>query len=681
MDKITRNIEKRKEIKNVFTDLFDTLLHRTVHPYEVYRIWSKMMIGELGLEIDIIILYKIRLNAIETLTGDLSCNKAEIPYDKLVTDIYNRLINAEYLKPSLNFSVFFDVFSETDYLAEISVQFINEGLISNLSYLKEKGYRIFAISDFHLPKVIIDRVLAFHGIKDIFDDVFVSCDYGKSKENGNLYPYLLKETNSIAEKTAMLGDNKKSDFLNAAKNGIFAQYLKHTKHKIRNKKNLFGTVENDFKSICKKIERNCRKSNFIFSEYIIHFYFFTERLYLECRKKGVKDLFFLAREGHYLKELFDKYQAVNSVFEDFKINTHYLKVSRHAAMQVSFKEIEVEEFAYIKKKYDKMSTRDFLDSFSINSDTAELLGKRVNIDLDAIIDDFVSSDVLESLKREPLFVEHYNKNRKEQNHAFKEYLNSFNVDFHKNGVTLVDVGWGGTMQECIHEFLGGTIAVTGYYIGLKEIYTITEKTKRFGLNFSIYPYRDFSDEILLANGQLYEQLLAAPHGSTVGYSVSENSPTIEFHEANEKKIFESYIAPIQDFMNLQFDKLCKELRPISYSQEIAQKYMTNMALRLGLLAGKKKIKFIHQISQGFYQNVGANEVGINYDPNELGFTKSKLLGQFIISPEKIFRYLVKIKPFLFRKNKFWMGWILNLSYYHIKLNRWLKERFFRKKLL
>jgi len=335
----------------------------------------------------------------------------------------------------------------------------------------------------------------------------------------------------------------------------------------------------------------------------------------------------------------------------------------------------------VKKNYDHRSTQQFLSDFNIDEADIVRIVDEIKVDKDETISNFSTSNVLKLLKENQIFKNLYETHRKGQKEAFNNYLNSFNVDFEKEGIVVVDVGWGGTMQECIHEYMQRKVAVTGYYIGLREIYNIQKKTKRFGLNFSVYPEKGYSDHILQANGQLYEQLLGAPHGSTLGYSSNKNEPTLEYHEPNEKRVFEEYIAPIQSFMDTQFEFLYKSLASVAYSESMVQEYITNLALRLGLFTNRKKLKFIQLISQGFYQNIGSNKVGLFFDPNQLTLSKSELLKQFIWSPEKTFRYLVKLKPLLYNKRLSWLGWIVRLTYYYFKFNKWLKARLFSKKLI
>jgi len=57
------------------------------------------------------------------------------------------------------------------------------------------------------------------------------------------------------------------------------------------------------------------------------FWFFIEKLYKQLLHDGVRDVFFLAREGDFLKQLFDLYQK--DLAKDPLINTHYLLSTSH----------------------------------------------------------------------------------------------------------------------------------------------------------------------------------------------------------------------------------------------------------------------------------------------------------------------------------------------------------------
>lgn len=657
------------------------MVHRNVHPNYTLRLWGKFLIRELELSIDVNELFSIRAEALSLLSKNQKLSSVEIDYDLVIMEVYQRLLNSNKIL-DVSYDSFVEVFQRADYEAEISVQFKNEAVIADLVYFKENGYVIYLISDFYLPTKVISQILEFHGISDLFEDIFVSCSLGISKENGNIYPYVLQQTSTDPKTAIMMGDNSKSDVENAERHQIDAIKLKHTFHKIRNLRNLFGNDAYNFDQACKKIEVECQKSQHPLSEYILHFYFFTERLYIRAKKTGIKNLFFLSREGFYLKRLFDAYQEMNNFSGTSKINTHYLKISRHSALQMSLKPLHEEDFSAFNGHLRKLSAIQFLDGFNFSEVIKKQIIKELgDISKDVSLD-FFHSESMSKLRDNTTFTELYESYRKLQKTAFDTYLNSFSVDFEKEGMHLVDVGWGGTMQENLFRFLGKTIPVCGYYLGLKEVYDIQPETKRYGLNFSVYPSRTITDEVLMANGQLYEQLLGAPHGSTVGYTLDNpESFALTFHEENEKQVFEKLVAPVQEYMIIQFKKLFEILRPIDYPQDLAQQYLTNMALSNGIFGNKKNVKFIDQLSLGFYQNVGQNKVGLAYNPKQLEKNKTALLVQFIKSPEKLFRYLVKIKPFMYRKGLYWLSWPVNLTYFYIKFNFWFRKKWMNKRLL
>jgi len=639
------------------------------------------MIRELGLLLTADELFAVRIDSLSYLSKIQQKRTLEVPYESLIKEIHGRLININCL-PNKDFVNFKEIFEQADYISEISVQFKNEELVNALLALKKINYQIYLVTDFFFSKALMRKILAFHEMLPIFDEVFVSSDMSKSKEAATIYPAILKEKSLQPEEVIMIGDNKKSDIINASKFKIKGIHTRHRSHHFRNKRNLFGSDVKSFKKACSKIERVCRKSEYPFSEYIIHFYFFAERLYKKARRDKVKNLFFLAREGLYLKALFDFYQELNQFEHTSKIQTHYLKASRQSAQQLALKPLDKEKFDSLKSKFSQMTTDQLLNWFLFSVKVKTKIANNLAIDLHQVHENIFESDVMEKLRKDPIFKAHYEENRLLQKEAFTKYVDCFKVPIKQEGIALVDVGWGGTMQECIYNFFNKEIPITGYYLGLKAIYSISSDTKRFGLNFSLYPSHGSSYEILKANGQLYEQLLGAPHGSTLGYTFENEVPTtIEFHEENEKFIFNTYIKDIQNYMVIEFEKLFLSLRSINYSEEMAQEYMTDMALRIGIFTNKEKIKFINNISKGFYQNVGENKVGLAYSPDQLRSQKRVLLKRFLRSPEKVFRFIVKLKPYLFAKGKFWLSYPINLVYYYMKFNFWIKKRWFPKSLL
>ncbi|MGI9550993.1 MAG: HAD family hydrolase [Aurantibacter sp.] len=681
MNKILTAVVNSPECSTVFCDLYDTLIHRKVHPHYVLKLWAKAMVRELGLQLKIDELFFIRKASIAHLCDKLDKRASEIPYRIQIREVYNRLLNHDIVG-HWSFDQFLTYSGEADINSEIEVQFVNKKVKSQLLELKEKGYMLYCITDFYLSKEHILEILKLHGLYGLFDNVFVSSSLEASKENkGILYQRALNKLHLEAKEVIMVGDNKRSDIVNAAKHGIKGLHIANRHRKIKSKFNLLGNDKADYVKVNRDLEERSSRSSHAYGEYIILFHIFMERLYKEAKKKQIKNLFFISREGYFLKRLFDYYQSTVQLEPDDSIRTHYFKASRQSAMQIAHKELHLEGFEHLKRQDSVISITNFLKSFLFPDDLISAISQEIGVNKDEMIPEFYNTDIFEELKRNKSFIAHYEVNRKHQKNAFQRYLDSYNIDFHREGMTVVDVGWRGTMQECIHTFFDEKVKVNGYYLGLKEGYRTTESTKRFGLNFSVYPTAGPSDNVLMANRQLYEQLLAAPHGSTLGYRDKAGDYTIEYYEEKERDVYYELIAPIQEFMFAEYCQLIDDLKTICYEYDVVQDYMTDLALRLGLFADKRKIKFMHEISKGFYQNVGNNEVGVSYDHSQLRDSKISLIKRFLWFPEKTFRFLVKIKPMLYAKGLYWLSYPVNLIYYYIKFINGVKGLLFKKKLL
>jgi predicted HAD superfamily hydrolase len=680
MNQILEIIEK-KNIKVLFTDYYDTIIHRTVHPNQTQRIWAKFIIRELGLDTTIDHLYFTRIDSTKYLVKKHGLDDIELPYDILKNEVALRLINSNILTPEKK-EAFLQLFEPADLKSEQLVQYLNPTIVGVLTKAKSEGVRIILISDFYGPKSLFESLLEHHGIKHLFEDIYTSSQLSKSKYKGTIYPEILNRINLKAEHALMIGDNSRSDFLKAKEAGLNAFVLPHKKYLRKNKINNLGNDEKSLKRLIESVRNNTKQKQYQpFTEYIVFYHAFIVRLFESCHKQGIKNLFFLSREGQFLKKLFDSYQEFALLSSNNVIKTHYLKISRQASLQISFKAIEDETFGYLSKYYKDLSINHFLDTFNCSENFKKEIAQELQMEINESIEGFFSSQQLITLKANSTFKAFYNTHKASNKEAFNSYMNSLVKDEDLNEISIVDIGWGGTMQESLYHFFDKNKSVTGYYLGLKEIYTIEEKTKRFGLLFSILPYTTYSDHLLMANTQLYEQFSAADHGSALGYSKEAKDFTLEHHKPEEKWLFENCIKTHQEQMFDIHKKLLNTLEPICYTDKIFEDALGNFALKTGLLQGQRKMAFLKTLSSGFYQNIGKNKVGISYEPPKIGNPVKYALA-ILLRPEQFFRYLVKIKPVLYNKNKmvayFFPSYLL---YLYFKFNKWTRFKVLNSQFL
>lgn len=607
----------------------------------------------------------------------------EISYHLLIVEVFNRLICTNSINETISLEVFSEYFELADYHSEIKSQYLNAHAVEGLEMLKNEGYSIYCLSDFYTTAQVLKKIMEFHKIKHLFDDVFVSADFNASKQNGNLYLKILEKFNLEPKQVFMIGDNLWSDQEKATAAGIQSLRIPNRKFSKTNFRSSIGADSKDYRRILKKLNRHCnQKSTPPNSDYILFYTVFIERLYHLAKTKNLKNILFLSREGLYLKKLFDYYQNKVALKQEHKIRSHYLKTSRQASMLVALKEIDDEEFQFLRKKYPNISLEAFLKNLDFSEESIVNIIKDVNLEVDSKtkIDRFLDSEIYNRLVDNILFRKTYEVKRREQKIAFADYLSSFKIDFFSEGMHLADIGWGGSMQERLFDYFEGKVHVHGYYLGIREVYTICEKTKRYGLNFSVFPYPTYSDHIFRGNIELNEQLLSAPHGSTVSYTGPDNKFAKEFHYEDEKRIYHEHILDIQDFMFDAFKNLLDALESICYDKDTVQKEMMDYALRIGIFASKKNIIGAMKISEGFYTNVGDFSQGLTIGTNMNKKMIFKELKKVVLTPDKMFRYVLRVKPYLYTKNLYFLVYFLPtyLFYAYMKWNLWFRKSILAK---
>ncbi len=667
---ISSILTKLQNCKVVFCDYTDTIIHKLAEPSYIHKLASKELIRELGLDLKIEDVYLLRQESLLYLTEKHAVSEAEIGYQDLIEEVYNRMVCSNKMQ-GISIANFINHFENSDLRAESLVQHVDEKLLNTLQELKSKGYKIYCLSNTLTSIAFIEKCLINLGINTLFDGIYNSSELNYDKKNTTFYNYLLNALNLNKNEAFGIVSNK----ANTKTDGF--TILQVTESESTSNLKIDTTTDQErYRKIVRDLYIDCNsKSAPPHSDYILFYYVYIERLYKKAKKDKLKNIFFLAREGLFLKKLFDHYQEEIALNEEDKIKSHYFKASRNSLMLVSLKDIKIEEFSYLRRRWPDLSINSFLNNFHFSEDLIIKIVESAGLkEREKVVAGFLNTETFNHLIKDPVFIKAYDDTRNSQKKYFEDYLNSFNVDIKTEGIHISDVGWGGTMQNRLYDYFEEKIEVHGYYLGVREVNNIRERTKKNGLNFSVYPYLDFFDHILMANVELNEQLLAAGHGSTIAYTDKANSYTIEHHEENDKRVFEHYIEETQNHMFKCFEKITQSFKTVCYDYDLEQYEMTDHALRIGLFASKRKTKREIDIYKGFYQNVGNFSVGLAIGENFDTKQKLNLLHNFLLKPEEAFRYVLRLKPIFLRKKMYLFAYLLpsSLIYYYIKLRCYTK---------
>ncbi|MBR5895999.1 MAG: HAD family hydrolase, partial [Lachnospiraceae bacterium] len=433
--------------KAVAFDFFDTLVHRNCHPEVILYKWAKIIAGLNGNSFSAEYIYALRKE--KEIKGKKIFGKEEITYEELIKLVFDDLSSKYTLKYDA------DEFLSVSYKTECELE--KEAITFDEECLKcikelQKEFRIFIVSDFYMGKDFFVQILKDAGVSELFDDIYVSSDVSFRKSSGKLYDYVISKLSVDNKELCMVGDNRSSDYDIPVKMGIQAihrPYSVNYRH--------YGSHK-ETESACRSLLNSKRN---IYFGYIPELYFFISKLYDELDKNNVKKAYFLSREGQLLKTLFGKYQK--SLFGEEKIESEYMFVSRKATLLPALKEIDSENFDIIFRQYTGLSAEQFLKNIGMPDDIIKKVLNECQISEDDIVES-ADCDIMQKIKSNALFREKYAMLVKEQKELFLQYINGIGIKDSEE-LTVVDVGWKGTIQDNLSEILPDK-KIKGYYLGI-----------------------------------------------------------------------------------------------------------------------------------------------------------------------------------------------------------------------
>lgn len=310
-----------------------------------------------------------------------------------------------------------------------------------------------------------------------------------------------------------------------------------------------------------------------FGDLALTHYLFTAKLYSAVQEAGVRDLFFFAREGKPLKQMFDFYQA--SKKHRKPIRTHYLQVSRRSTLLLSLGKLEEESFEILFRQYRQLSISDFLKSLVLESHAQRLeiaLGVAPGA-FDTVEHDLPSASMFSELLQLQEFKDLYEAERASRSDAFLAYIDSMVVGGLPSELHVVDVGWKGSIQDNIFNWLkhlrGDAAVVKGYYLGLVAHGILNSNNHKNGLVFSNINNLSDGFHVFNENRSLFEVALHADHGSAQKYvKTSDKEVMVVQDEFLEKQMIEDKVLPVSREIMRLFEKVVNVLAvtPISDDQ-------------------------------------------------------------------------------------------------------------------
>ncbi len=505
-------------------DYFDTLVTRTVYPEYTKQMASELLSLACGTMVGASELYGIRRELEREMCEQRAAAGGELEFylPELAPRFLERVRDGHQgIFRGWEPEQFTELLLDIELTVEKSTQQPLAEVVGVLRELKNNGVRTALISDFYLPSSHYSQMLAQHGFKELFDHVFVSADHGLAKGSGLLYTKVFEQLGCRPDQLVMIGDNAHSDVEMPRQQGITALHVQNPSQEQYYQGWKAETIKPDdaFKKSLSAVPEAT-----VFREMAHSLYFFIYKLFRKLAADGTKEVLFFSKEGEFLKRLFDRFQA--DLFGGQVIVSRYLLASRKATFMASLRSFPDEDFARLFNHYRDISCRDFLLSLNLEESLAKEICDEVGVDFETRVENYPQSAEFQTLKESILFKTVYEQRRTEQRGNFIAYLDSFGFDFRKQGLTIVDVGWKGSIQDNIYHILGGEVDVRGYYVGSLIASERRKNNRKKGVLFDDHPALTPYFHAYNNNRSLFEMVLGASHGSADGYYTREQFETL-----------------------------------------------------------------------------------------------------------------------------------------------------------
>jgi predicted HAD superfamily hydrolase/LmbE family N-acetylglucosaminyl deacetylase len=367
---------------------------------------------------------------------------------------------------------------EEEIAAELKFCTANPEVHKFYSRLLSAGKKIYFVSDMYLDKETISKILQASGYC-AYENVYVSSDDDLLKGDGSRFEWLKRNIPESIGATIHIGDNRISDFSQPQTHGFDAfHYMEHdtyyrqdpflySKIEFLNSKHsvglsfLLATFRYWKLGFHDQSPGYWRQFGFLYGGALISAFCGFINKQLASQKLSCDKIYFLARDGDIMSQvyrlLYDDVQAV------------YLMASRRCMLFPSIKSLTHADDEEALKQFigplGNTSAKDILERFGY-ADLENLEADLQNIGPDP--SKWTERDIHACILRHKQSI--MKKVVAERNMLF-DYLTEINF-FDQDDIVIVDVGWGGSIQNSLVKLLElwnySAKHLHGIYLGVNE---------------------------------------------------------------------------------------------------------------------------------------------------------------------------------------------------------------------
>lgn len=445
-------------VRHLSVDVFDTLLIRTTAPESVIEATARFVSGRLGVSLERAV--AARADAWTKESAD-AVHAGKDP-DAESASLFKRwigLLGQDNVSEVAKAALAFELDCEAACLAP------NPQMIAVLELAKATEVEITALSDMYLSPAEVSSLLSAHGMRHLVGKVVTSGYLGRQKRTGRLFDWFLEWNGT--EGLLHVGDDPAADGTMPAARGIRAISVFDRKRMLARHRLAAARTAPAKKAALSALQTHVPTSvahDVGFSRLGPVYSGFIHAVAARAAADGVSSVWFLAREGWMLHELYGVVRQSGLV--SGAPPSAYLYASRVATMRAQLEEFGDREVGSVHSDTWSRTYRSTLSPLQLDD---EALG-RVLGGAGISPDDNFTTVGLQTLRSHPAFMEAVRQIGEVERQGLKAYLERTGFPL-AGKVAVVDVGWGGQIQENFERalrLLGATTEVIGYYLGTDD---------------------------------------------------------------------------------------------------------------------------------------------------------------------------------------------------------------------
>lgn len=523
-------------------DIFDTLLTRKVaSPSSVF-----LIVGDRAIKMGLLSIDSRRFQN-ERIKAEEGARRSAPGREATFAEIY------DCLTVSLGIShAYADALAKLELDVESKMFVPVPGAVLLVRKARERASCVLFVSDMYLPVAFLREELSRHSFFEVGDKIYVSNELRASKADGSLFRKILEIENYRPRMIRHLGDRQDADVEVPLKLGFRATLT--TKCHLNRHEELFvdhASESAGFSSFVAGVSRLTRlqvlrrtphlKSLVKIASSVVApvITFYATWILSEASRRGLKRLYFVARDGFLVKQIVD---ALIVAF-NLSIETRYLYGSRQSWHLPAISKFSSNAISWLFERTRTINLRIVLGRLQITPEEIHDILCECGWPKTAwenLLDESSLEELKASLFKSVGFCQYVEERVVEKRELALQYFAQEGL-FDHCAWAIVDLGWHGRLQQSLQTLLEtrGQIQTIGLYFGLySDSAALTKLSTVSYLGWDLrHPpiLKDIPSLVFLM-----ESFCTARHGSTVGYSKQEGGRIVPRLREGEFAIMESW---------------------------------------------------------------------------------------------------------------------------------------------